>query len=273
MSMRAFAFAFALSLLLPGTAEAVPRRVASLNLCTDELLLALADPRQIVSVTHLAQEPAETPLWRQARRYKRNDGSLVSVAGLRPDLVLTMGGGARDRVRIAGRLGIRTLDLPYPQSLADVEQAVRTVSAALGRSAAGGALLARIEGLERTRPAAGADTIWLGGGGRTVAATGLAAQWMALAGFRQRPLAGDRVSLEQLLVRPPRIVLRSDYRAGQYSSEQRWLSHPLASRIRGARTIVTDGRPWTCMGPVLASEIERLRRVNVHRHPGESREP
>ncbi|HEX6377332.1 MAG TPA: ABC transporter substrate-binding protein [Allosphingosinicella sp.] len=257
--MRAFAFASAISLALAGPAEAAPRRVASLNLCTDELLLMLGDPRRIVSVTHLSQQPAETLLWREARRYRRNDGSLVSVAGLRPDLVLTMGGGARDRGRLASRLGIATLDLPYPRSLADIELSVRTVSAALGRAGAGAALLARIDRLKRTRPAAAADTLWLGGGGRTVAATGLAAEWMALAGLRQRAVAGDRVSLEQLLVRPPAVLLRSDYRAGQYSGEQRWLSHPLARRVRGARAVATDGRLWTCMGPALAGEIERLR--------------
>ena len=257
--MRAFAFVSAISLAFAGTAEASPRRVASLNLCTDELLLMLADPRQIASVTHLAQQPAETSLWRQAKRYRSNDGTLLSVAGLRPDLVLTMGGGARDRGRIAGRLGIRTLDLPYPQSLADIGQAVRTVAAALGREAVGAAWLARIERLRRNRPAQSIDTIWLGGGGRTVAADGLAAQWMALAGLRQRPHRGDRVSLEELLVRPPALLLRSDYRLGQYSSEQRWLSHPLAAGARRARTVATDGRLWTCMGPALAGEIERLR--------------
>jgi iron complex transport system substrate-binding protein len=230
----------------------------------------LGDPAQIASVTHLAQQPAETRLWREARRYRRNDGSLVSVAGLRPDLVLTMGGGARDRGRIAQRLGIRILDLPYPQSLADIEAAVRTVSTALGRGAAGRAVLERIGRLKRFRPGRAADTIWLGGGGRTVAAGSLAAQWMALAGLRQRAMAGDRVSLEQLLLRPPAVILRSDYRQGQYSGEQRWLSHPLARRVRGARTLATDGRAWTCMGPVLAGEIERLKAV---RHSGEGRNP
>jgi iron complex transport system substrate-binding protein len=265
--MRAFVFASAISLALAlapavalaGAAEAAPRRVASLNLCTDELLLMLGDPGQIVSVTFLGQQPAETSLWRPARRYRRNDGSLVSVAGLGPDLVLTMGGGARDRGRIARRLGIRVLDLPYPQSLADIERSVRSVSAALGRPARGAAVLARMERLKRDRPARAADTIWLGGGGRTVAAGSLAAQWMALAGFRQRAMAGDRVSLEQLLVRPPAVILRSDYRQGQYSGEQRWLSHPLARQVRGARTLATDGRAWTCMGPLLAAEIERLK--------------
>jgi iron complex transport system substrate-binding protein len=65
--MRVFASLLAASLaLLAGVAaEAAPRRVASLNLCTDELLL-LARPEQIASVTHLSQQEAETPLWRQA---------------------------------------------------------------------------------------------------------------------------------------------------------------------------------------------------------------
>lgn len=259
--MRAFAFASALSLALAGTAEAAPERVASLNLCTDELLLMLGDPGQIVSVTHLARQPVETMLWREARRHRSNDGSLVSVAGLRPDLVLTLGGGARDRSRIARRLGIEVLELPYPTSLADIERSVRTVASALGRPGSGAALLERIGRLKRSRPQRQTEAIWLGGGGRTVESSGLAAEWMALAGFRQRSVAGDRVSLEQLLVRPPAVILRSDYRQGQYSAEQRWLAHPLARRVRGARTIVTDGRAWTCMGPALTGEIERLRRT------------
>lgn len=247
---------------MPGFASlsaASALKVASLNLCTDELLLALAAPEQIVSVTHLAQDPAETPLWRQARRYRRNDGSLVSVAPLRPDLVVTMGGGARDRLRIAARLGIRTLDLPFAQTLDDVERSIARLAHALGREAAGAALLRRLAELRAAAPTADLDTIWLGGGGRTVAAGGLEAQWMALAGMRQRQLQGDRVSLETLIAAPPRILLRSDYRQGQYSGAQRWLSHPVARRARGSRTLMTDGRRWTCMGPLLIDEIARLR--------------
>ena len=258
--MRAFAFAFSLLAAAAPAAAAAPQRVASLNLCTDELLLILADPRQIASVTYLSQSEAETPLWRKARRYPRNDGSLVSVAPLKPDLLLTMGGGARDRAGIAAKLGIPTLDLPYPQSVADVEAAISRVAAALGRTKAGRAALARIAALRQAAPRRALDTIWLGGGGRTVGAESLAAGWMAMAGLRQRPMAGDKVSLEQLLAAPPAVLLKSDYRAGQYSGEQRWLSHPLAKRARAGRTLATDGRLWTCMGPLMAGEIARLRR-------------
>ena len=258
--MRAFGFALASSLLLAQPVEAAPRRAVSLNLCTDELLLLLADPRQIASVTHLSQRPEETPLWQEARRYRRNDGTLMSVAGLKPDLVLTMGGGARDRLRIAERLGMKTLDLPFPQRLSDIKAALIQVGDALGRGAAGRRLAAAIGTLEVAAPKRQTDTIWLGGGGRTVASNGLAADWMKLAGLRQRTVAGDRVSLEQLLTDPPHLLLRSDYRSGQYSSGQKWLSHPLAARVRGSRQLATDGRRWTCMGPLMISEIRRLRR-------------
>ena len=243
--------------LLLGASAAV--RAASLNLCTDELLLLLARPEQVVSVTHLAQQEAETPLWRQARRYPRNDGTLLDVVPGRPTVVFTMGGQGHDRAAIARRLGIRTIVLPYPQSVVDVIGSVRTVSAALGRRPAGETLVRQIEAVRRSAPRGEVDTLYLSGGGLTVGATGLAADWMRLAGLRQRTVRGDRVGLEQLLVSPPAILLRSSYRSGEYSSQQRWLAHPLAKRAKAKRTLVTDGRLWTCMGPLLVPEIHRLR--------------
>jgi iron complex transport system substrate-binding protein len=257
--MRAFACVLALSVLLAGTATAAPRRVASLNLCTDELLLSLADPGQVASVTYLAQQPEESTLWRQARAYPKNDGSLISIVRYRPDLVITMGGGGRDSARIAQRLGIQVLNLPYPQNLGDMEAMVLQVARVLGREAGGRGIVERTEQLRRNRPARSIDTIWLAGGGLTLAANGLGADWMALAGLRQRSVRGDRVTLEQLVAAPPAILLRSAYRSGEYSADQHWLAHPLMQRARAGRTIRTDGRPWTCLGPPMIDEILRLR--------------
>jgi iron complex transport system substrate-binding protein len=259
--MRAYALLLASSLAIaPPAAEARPARVASLNLCTDELLLAFADDDQIASVTHLSKQSAETPYWQKANRFRTNDGSLLSVVAQKPDVVLTMGGGVRDRASIARSLQIHVLDLPYPQSLADIEASISSAALVLGQQARGRQVLGQLRRLERDAPATAIDTIWLGGGGRTVPASGLAAQWMHLAGLRQRASNGDRVSLEQLLVAPPRVLLRSDYRAGEYSGQQRWLTHPLARHARAGKTLSTDGRRWTCMGPSLIPEILRLRR-------------
>jgi iron complex transport system substrate-binding protein len=267
--MRAFGCFLAASLALagcaappppaPAEAKAAPQRVVSLNLCTDELLLLLAEPRQIASLSHLAGREDELPLWREARAYPANDGSLASAAALRPDLVLTMGGGG-DRLQISRRLGIPAVNLPFPQSLDDVERSVRTVGAALRRGEQAAALVSRMAALRRSAPPARTDTLWIGGGGRTVAAQGLEAQWMALAGYRQRSISGDQVQLEELLARPPAVLLRSDYRQHQYSRAQAWLAHPLAQAADRSRTLATDGRRWTCLGPLMIEEIEQLRR-------------
>jgi iron complex transport system substrate-binding protein len=267
--MRAFAFASAASLALaacgaPPPAPAseagkAPQRVVSLNLCTDELLLLLAEPSQIASVTHLAGKAEESPLWQQARVHSANDGTLAGVAAARPDLVLTMGGGG-DRLGIAERLGASVVDLPFPTSIDDVTAGIRRVAAALGRPERGEALVARVEELRRTAPPATVDTLWIGGGGRTVAADGLEAEWMALAGYRQRAVAGNQLQLETLLTQSPQVLLRSDYRQDQYSRPQTWLTHPLARAREESRSVATDGRRWTCMGPLLIDEIERLRR-------------
>ena len=71
--MAAFAFAAATSLALVGASASVSARtggIVSLNLCTDELVLLVADPARVRSVSYLSHSADETPLWRAARRYR-----------------------------------------------------------------------------------------------------------------------------------------------------------------------------------------------------------
>ena len=233
-------------------------KVASLNLCTDEYLLLLAKPGEIASVTRLAQDPAESPLWRQARTYPANRGELEQMIGLRPTLLLTMGGGGRSSEYLARRLGIRMIDLPYPASIADVAGNMRRVAAALGDARRAEPWLARLRAL--TTPRRQRDSIWVSSGGTSLAAGSPGVQWMALAGLKQRRLPGGRAELETLLVAPPAILVRSDYRRGQMSQGVRWFDHPIIKRL-SSRTVATDGRAWTCGGPLMLNEVERLRRA------------
>ena len=69
---------------MPGFASllaASALHAASLNLCTDEYLLLLARPGEIVGVSRLAQDPAESPLWRRARAHPANRGAIEQVLG------------------------------------------------------------------------------------------------------------------------------------------------------------------------------------------------
>ncbi|HVF37580.1 MAG TPA: hypothetical protein VNA29_06515 [Sphingomicrobium sp.] len=233
-------------------------KVASLNLCTDEYLLLLAKPSEIASVSRLSHDAADSSLWRVGRRFPANRGNLEGALKHRPTLLVTMGGGGRASSLIAARMGLKTLDLPFPASIDDVERNMVVVARALGQPSRVQSWQHRLAMLRRTSPKA-ADAIYLGAGGNSVAALSLEAEWMALAGMRQRSLPSGRASLETLAVRPPAILLRSSYRRGERSLGQTWLDHPLARPAR-SRVRWTDGRPWTCAGPLMIAEIEKLRR-------------
>jgi iron complex transport system substrate-binding protein len=243
---------------MPAFALLAAASVASLNLCTDEYLLLLGKPREIASVSFLSQDPRESPLWRLARGHRSNRGSLEGVLSARPNLVLTMGGGGRATALIARRLGLKVIDLPPAASVADVSANLVKVAVALGDPQRATPWVQRLAYLRSRAPKRGVDAIWLGSGGQSLSVPSAGAQWLALAGLRQRPLAGDRVSLETLLARPPAVLVISHYRSSQMSRGQSWLNHPIV-RDAGARRIPTDGRAWTCMGPLLIGEIERLR--------------
>ena len=235
-------------------------RVASLNLCSDEYLLLLARPGEVASVTRLSKDAEESVLAPLAARHPANRGRIEDVVAVHPSVVLTMGGGGgRSSGAIARAMGMRVVDLIQPTTLDDVANNLRQVAGLLGDAGRAVPWVARLARL-RVRPPATRDTIWIGGGGLTLSPGSLSAQWLALAGLRQRSLPGGRASIETLTTRPPAVLVTSSYRAGQMSQGQRWLAHPLLARLPSHR-IATDGRRWTCAGPLLIDEVERLRRT------------
>lgn len=234
-------------------------RVASLNMCADEYLLLLAKPGEIASVSRLSRDPADSSLWRTGRRYPGNRGDLESALKTRPNLLITMGGGGRATSMIAVRLGLKTLDLPFPATIGDVAGNMSLVARALGDERRALPWRAALAGLQRisTRPR---DAIYLGSGGNSVGTQSVEAEWMRMAGLRQRVLPGGRASLELLATHPPAVLIRSTYRRTERSLGQAWLEHPLANP-KASQIISVDGRPWTCAGPLMLGEVERLRRL------------
>lgn len=234
-------------------------RLASLNLCSDEYALLLAHPGEVVSVSRLSQDPAESALAPLARRAAANRGRLEDIVATRPTIVLTMGGGGRSSAAIARALGLTVIDLPQPATMADVAANLIRVASALGDRSRAAPWIARLAILQARLPVQ-RDAIYLGHGGLSQSPGSLGSTWMALAGLRQRSLPAGRATLETLATRPPQVLLLSNYRSGQVSNGQRWLHHPLLTQLK-SRRFITDGRAWTCGGPLMIAEIERLRRL------------
>src|ERR1700722_17184689 len=82
--------AIALLVLCGPAIAAPPQHIMSLTVCTDELLMDLAAPGQIASISYLSREKAALKLWPQAASVPVNHNTAEEVLALKPDLVLTL---------------------------------------------------------------------------------------------------------------------------------------------------------------------------------------
>ncbi|WP_300537189.1 ABC transporter substrate-binding protein [Sphingosinicella sp.] len=237
---------------------AVPARVASLGLCTDELVLLLAEPGQLVSISFLGHDARETPLAPKAHGLHSNDGRFSSVAHLKPDLVITGGPVNRFARELAERTGTRVIDVPPPLTLAELRNNVRTVAAALGHPARGAALIGWMDAKLGAAPDKARDALMIVAGGLTPDVHSIAAELLAHAGIRQMVIPSSRVTLEGLVAAPPPLLILSRYRADQFSLPLDWLG--TATRLSGRRPAHVDGRLWSCPGPLAAADVARLRK-------------
>lgn len=234
------------------TASAAPVRVASLSLCTDELVLLIAAPEQIATISFLGTDGEETPL---ARSYPPNDGSLESALAHDPDLIITGGAVNAQTAALAGDIGLTQIDLPPPESIADLERNIRKIGQALDREGYADAVIRWMRTKlgpvpSRLRPALSVQTGGFAGGSR-----GIAAELLSHAGIAVQDSPEPRLSRERLLTDPPALYVRSAYRENQFSLAQGW-----KPPVGGAKSVWLDGRVWTCAGPLAAIDVARLRR-------------
>ena len=81
---KAFALLAALFAAWPGAlayaqaSRAAPHRIVSINLCADELLIALADPDQIASLSIYATDPRLSYFADQAEDFRHDAGEAHS---------------------------------------------------------------------------------------------------------------------------------------------------------------------------------------------------
>ena len=64
-------------------------RIVSMNLCTDQLVLLLADPEQILSLSYLSHDNRSSVYADQAQQFPTNKGLAEEVYILKPDITVT----------------------------------------------------------------------------------------------------------------------------------------------------------------------------------------
>lgn len=270
----AVAFAFALG----GSAEAQqrPQRVVSLNLCTDEMLLAFADRDQIASLSFLVTDPSISIMVEQARGIPLNDGRAETILFGGPDLVLSGTYGQHGQAALLKAQGLKVLTLGPWTGLKDGQDQIRTMAGALGHPERGEALIAAIDAaLRRTKnivPGAPSVLVY-DRGGWVSSADSPTNELLRHMGFRlhQDVLGlpyGGVARLESIVMSPPDYLVVDEDAARPVDNGTAIFSHPaLINAVPLERRLVVPGRLSLCGGPSTPALIDALAaqiRAKVH---------
>ena len=246
-----------------------PRRIVSLNLCTDQLVLALADRDAVRSVTWLARDPQMSMMATAAAHVPVNHGLAEEIIPFAPDLVIAGIYTTRTTVALLKRFGLPLLEVDVPQSLPAIYAQIRTVAHALGHPERGEAMVtAMIAELAALGPApAGLQPVavvyhpnsFTGGRGSLID------DLLTRAGLRN--LAAElalttygRLSLDLLLLGQPDLLILNTRDDLTPSLTHQVMRHPsLAKAFPHMHTLVIPPRLWSCAGPWVVDAIAQLR--------------
>ena len=262
-----------LPLLLAACAPAPAREhgaqptIVSLNPCTDAILAEVADPAQILAVSHYSHDPASSSMdVAKARRWRATGGTVEEVLALRPDLVIGSTFTSPATAQALARLGLRLERVGMAATVEDSKAQVRQLAALAGHPTRGEALLARIDAaLAKAAPPPGPPinaVVWQSGGIVPGAGT-LISDLLARTGFANAAAArgmqqADVLGLEPMLAAPPRVILAA---GNPHAGEDRMLHHPALSALAGTRRERFDPALLWCGGPTIILAAERLAAV------------
>jgi iron complex transport system substrate-binding protein len=140
--------ALALACLLadPAGAAAPPRRVASLNLTADEVLVELVPPERLVSVTLFADEKGTSNvLGRVPPHVPRLKADVERLVALAPDVVVVSEYTDADFLKLLERSGIRTHRMAGLSTLDGYRNAILELGRVVGEPARAEQLVARYD--------------------------------------------------------------------------------------------------------------------------------
>jgi iron complex transport system substrate-binding protein len=251
------------------SAAGIPKRIVSLNLCTDELVLRLADRANIASITWLSKDRISANVVDLAADVPVNHGLAEEIIPLDPDLVVAGTFTARTAVAMLKATRFPVTEFSVAHDVADVRSGIRKMAALVGEPARGEALVAsfdeRLAEIGTPAPGRRPTALVFNANGFTVGAGTLVDDIMSRAGLDNVAAHMKLGNYSQL---PLEIAVRSDVdiliisarRDGPPSLATALLDHPVLSKL-GPKThiVVLPTNLWSCGGPEVAEAIARLR--------------
>lgn len=266
---RLVSLAAMLTLVLPVAAApaATLPRLVSMNVCTDQLVLTLADPEQILGLSRFSRDGWQSKAG-DLSRYPALSGGAEDVLLIKPDLVVASAFDKRATRELLKAKGLRLSELAVPRTLDEARQQIREAGDITGHPDRAAAEIARLDAaLARARQAVSKRhfrVLPVSRRGWVAGSDSFMGSLLGEAGLRSA--AGDLgfnfggfASLEAIVnLRPDFIVVSQ---AGDYARDdgQAFLLHPALERFYPPeKRIVIPERLTECGGVLLADALDAL---------------
>ncbi len=258
--------ALSLATRVDAVVEQKPTRVASTHLCTDQLLMLLAEPEHIVSVSHFASNPDMSMMAEAAEIHPVNHGLAEELVLKKPDLILTSQFGSPG-VLILKSLGYRVISIPVALTLDDIRVNIQTVAEALGEPVRGTELIRKfnedlrqaVAPYQEPRP----TIVIYEANGYTTGKRTLRSEILELAGFinlaAQLGISSSQYLPLEALVMHPLDALMTAADAEKNSLAYEVPNHPaLRTVFRDVPKVNIPGKVWICGTPFVTQALRQL---------------
>ena len=240
-------------------------RIVSLDYCADQYVLQFAAAENILALSPEAVQEFSY-LREQARGFPSVRPIVENVISIKPDLVVRSYGGGYGIVEVLDQLEIPVVQIGYANTLAEVQQSVLTVSAALGAAHRGEDLVAamrkRLPELSLVAGKVKGSALYTTPTGVTAGPGTLIHDLLLAAGFENfEDKPGWRaLPLERLVYSGPDVVAQAFYQSA-YGHRDLWsaAAHPVTQRqLANSDSVALDGAWTSCGGWFLMDAVEAL---------------
>ena len=255
----------------PAKAPAVPQRIVSINLCADQLVVALADRQQIAGLTKNATDPEMSGEAAKAHGIPLLSNSAEQILAIEPDLIVGMPASRSAALAALPEQNYPLLDLATADRLDEIYASIRETAAAVGHPARGTALIARMErelaGL--SKPGKGRVAAYYQRRGYMTGTGTLIDELMARVGLVN--LAGklgkpplSQLSLEEMVAAEPDFLIVESATDVVTDQGSEMLHHPAIKDIPR----ISMPQAWTVCGSPAYTEAARSMAAQIARHDG-----
>jgi iron complex transport system substrate-binding protein len=251
----------------PARAADLPR-IASMNVCTDQLLLTLAEPAQILGLSRYSRDRFQSWAADDARGYRILSGGAEDILVLRPDVVVASLFDKRSTRELLKEKGLHLVEFDVPRSLDEVKDQIRRTGEITRHPDRAVAEIAKLDAaIARARQAVAHKRYrvlplsrrgWVSGS-ESLLSSLLTETGLFNAAGELGVAFGGFASLEAIVNLKPDFIVVSD--AGEYAEDdgRAFLLHPALERFYPpSKRIVIPDRLTVCGGVMLADALDVL---------------